>query len=79
MRLLGVDVIFAFSPRAKGKVERPYRWMQDRIIRTCALENLGELSEAREVLKEEFDRYNNHKVHSTTGEIPPRSIREGIG
>jgi hypothetical protein len=70
MRLLGVDVIFALSPQAKGKVERPYRWMQDRIIRTCALENLGEFSEVREVLKEELDRYNNHQVHSTTGEIP---------
>ncbi len=70
MRLLGVDVIFALSPQAKGKIERPYRWMQDRIIRTCALENLGEFSDAREVLKEELDRYNNHQVHSTTGEIP---------
>jgi transposase len=36
MRLLGVEVIFALSPQAKGKIERPYRWMQDRIIRTCA-------------------------------------------
>jgi len=70
MHLLGVDVIFALSPQAKGKIERPYRWMQDRIIRTCALENLGEFSEAREVLKEELDRYNNHQIHSTTREIP---------
>ncbi|MEA1976649.1 MAG: hypothetical protein U9N80_01970 [Chloroflexota bacterium] len=57
MRLLGVDVIFALSPQAKGKIERPYRWMQDRIIRTCALENFRELAEAREVLQEELDRY----------------------
>ena len=34
MRLLGVDVSFALSPQAKGKVERPYRWLQDRIVRT---------------------------------------------
>jgi uncharacterized protein (UPF0216 family) len=70
MRLLGVDVIFALSPQAKGKIERPYRWMQDRIVRTCALENIREVAEAREVLHEERDRYNNHQVHSTTGEIP---------
>ena len=65
----------------KDKIERPYRWMQDRIIRTCALENLGEFSEAREVLKEELDRYNNHQVHSTTGEIPrirfEKALNEG--
>jgi hypothetical protein len=55
--------------------------MQDRIIRTCALENLGELSEVREVLEEELDRYNNHQIHSTTGEIPrirfERALAEG--
>jgi len=70
MRILGVDVAHALSPQAKGKIERPYRWMQDRIVRTCALENLTTLQDARSVLSDEVDRYNNHQVHSTTGEIP---------
>ena len=39
MRLLGVDVIYALSAQAKGKIERPYRWLQDPIVRTCALEH----------------------------------------
>lgn len=73
MRILGVDVIYALSPQAKGKVERSYRWLQDRIVRTCAIEKLTTIEEVRVVLKEEIDRYNNHQVHSTTGEIP--SIR----
>jgi len=41
MRLLGVNVVYALSPQAKGKVERPYRWLQDRIVRTCVYENLS--------------------------------------
>ena len=73
MRVLGVDVTYALSPQAKGKIERPYRWLQDRIVRTCALENLSSLEEVRSVLRDEVDRYNNHQVHSTTKEIP--SIR----
>jgi len=73
MHTLGVDVTYALSPQAKGKVERPYRWMQDRIVRTCALENVSAFEEVRSVLREEVDRYNNRQVHSTTGEIP--SIR----
>jgi hypothetical protein len=73
MRILGVDVTFALSPQAKGKVERPYRWLQDRIVRTCAIEKLTTIGEVRDVLRDEVDRYNNHQVHSTTGEIP--SIR----
>jgi hypothetical protein len=73
MKILGVDVSYALSPQAKGKVERPYRWLQDRIVRTCAIEKLTAIEEVRAVLKEELDRYNNHQVHSTTGEVP--SIR----
>lgn len=70
MRLLGIDVIYALSAQAKGKIERPYRWLQDRIVRTCALEHITTIEDGRVVLKEELDRYNNHQVHSTTGEIP---------
>lgn len=81
MQVLGVEVVHALSPQAKGKVERPYRWMQDRIVRTCALESISSLDDVRSVLKEEVDRYNNHQVHSTTGEIPSirfaRALQEG--
>jgi hypothetical protein len=70
LRSLGVEVIYALSPQAKGKVERPYRWLQDRIVRTCALEHIVSLEEARSVLRDELNRYNQHQVHSTTGQIP---------
>jgi hypothetical protein len=70
MRLLGIDVIYALSPQAKGKIERPYRWLQDRIVRTCALDHITTIEDARAVLQQELDRYNHHQVHSTTGEIP---------
>ncbi|MBI2934577.1 MAG: hypothetical protein HYY29_03295 [Chloroflexi bacterium] len=70
MKVLGVEVVHALSPQAKGKIERPYRWLQDRIVRTCALEKLTTIEEGRAVLREELNRYNNHQVHSTTREIP---------
>jgi len=73
MSTLGVDVAYALSPEAKGKVERPYRWLQDRIVRTGAIEKLTAIDDVRAVLKEEVNRYNNHQVHSTTREVP--SIR----
>jgi hypothetical protein len=34
------------------------------------LEKLTSLEEVRSVLRNEVNRYNNHQVHSTTGEIP---------
>jgi transposase len=70
MRVLGVEVTYALSPQAKGKVERPYQWLQDRIVRTCALEKISAVEEVRAVLKEEVTRYNHYQVHSTTKEIP---------
>jgi hypothetical protein len=73
MRLMGVDVAYALSPQAKGKIERPYRWLQDRVVRTCAREKITTIADGRSVLRDEVDRYNNRRVHSTTGEIP--SIR----
>jgi len=69
------------SPQAKGKVERPYRWLQDRIVRTCIYDNLATKAEARNALRAEVHRYNNQQTHSTTGEIPnlrfERARREG--
>ena len=65
-----VNVSYALSPQAKGKIERPYQWLQDRIVRTCAKNNVKNIKDGREILKYEFDRYNNHQVHSTTKEIP---------
>ena len=65
-----VKVIYALSPQAKGKVERPYRWLQDRIVRTCALEKITSMEDTQAVLREEVHRYNYQQVHSTTGEVP---------
>lgn len=78
---LRVRVTYALSPQAKGKIERPYRWLQDRIVRTCARENVRDISQIREILSYEVKRYNEHQVHSTTGEIPiirfEKALEEG--
>ena len=77
----GMKVIYALSPQAKGKIERPYRWLQDRIVRRCAKGGVKNITNAREILFDEIKRYNTRQVHSTTGEIPAirfqRAIDEG--
>ena len=65
-----VEITYALSPQAHGKIERPYRWMQDRIIRTCAREKISTIEGAQKVLEKEVKRYNYRQLHSTTGEIP---------
>lgn len=73
-----VQITYALSPQAKGKIERPYGWLQDRIVRTCARESIRTVHQAREVLKAEASRYNNHQVHSTTGEIPSLRFQKAL-
>ncbi len=76
-----MQVWYALSAQAKGKVERTYRWLQDRIIRRCAREHITEIEKAKFVLQQELHRYNEKQVHSTTGEIPgirlQKAIKEG--
>jgi hypothetical protein len=74
----GMGVIYALSPEAKGKVERPYRWLQDRIVRRCAKQQVKTIEEAKLILGDEVNRYNNRQVHSTTREIPSQRLRSAI-
>jgi len=75
-----VKVTYALSPQAKGKIERPYRWIQDRLVRTCYRENIRDIKEAQLILNNLVQKYNYRIVHSTTREIPyirfQRAIRE---
>ena len=65
-----IKPIYALSPQAKGKIERPYQWLQDRIIRSCIRDNVKDIAHGQRILNAELDRYNHRQVHSTTGEIP---------
>jgi len=73
-----VKVIYALSPQAKGKIERPYGWLQDRLIRTCVRENVTDIRDAQKILKKELYHYNYRQVHSTTGEIPYTRFRRAL-
>lgn len=76
-----VRIIYALSPQAKGKIERPYQWLQDRVVRTCVRENISDIRQAQTFLNRELHRYNYRQVHSTTREVPyfrfQRALKEG--
>ena len=73
---LGIDITYALSPQAKGKIECPYGWLQDKLVRTCAREDIADIIAAQRVLKKEVYRYNYKQVHSTTGEVPYYRFRK---
>ncbi|MFH0972914.1 MAG: hypothetical protein V1768_02935, partial [Patescibacteria group bacterium] len=76
-----IKVTYALSPQAKGKVERPYQWIQDRLVRTCAKNGITSIEEIRKILRKLVYQYNYQWVHSTTKKIPAvrleKAIKEG--
>lgn len=78
MKDCNIRPIYALSPQAKGKIERPYGWLQDHLIRTCIRENVKEIGHGQRVLNYERDRYNYHQIHSTTKEIPNRRFNSAL-
>jgi hypothetical protein len=74
----GMKVSYALSPEAKGKIERPYHWLQDRIVRRAAKEHARDIEAVSIILAQEIDRYNNRQVHSTTKEIPAKRYRRAL-
>jgi len=54
MEQLGVKLILANSPQAKGRVERMNGVLQDRLVKAMRLAGLRDLEEANRFLEEEF-------------------------
>ena len=62
-RDLKIRVTYALSPQAKGKIERPYQWLQDHLVRRCSQGSITDIKDAREILREEGQHYNYHQIH----------------
>lgn len=51
---LHIELIKANSPQAKGRVERLFRTLQDRLVKELRLENISSVAEANIFLEEKF-------------------------
>jgi hypothetical protein len=54
MRELGVELILARSPQAKGRVERMNRTLQDRLVKALRRAEIADLDAANQFLEEKF-------------------------
>ena len=55
---LGIEMIYANSPQAKGRVERLFETLQDRLVKELRLEGVKTLEEANSVLKVYLPKFN---------------------
>jgi hypothetical protein len=68
---LGVEVIRAYSPQAKGRVERSFRTFQDRVIKEMRLAGVKNKEEANEFLEGYLPKYNERfgKLPAKEGDL----------
>jgi len=79
LKELGVQLIHAHSPQAKGRVERLFHTLQDRLVKEMRLRGISSIAEANEFLKEYLPVYNRRfgKKAARTENLH-RSIPKGL-
>lgn len=63
---LGIEVISANSPQAKGRVERLFGTLQDRLVKELRLEKISTIAEANQFLRDKF-----LATHNARFAVPP--------
>lgn len=61
MKQLGVEVICANSPQAKGRVERANGTLQDRLVKALRVEGISTIDQANAFLEGQFLREHNRR------------------
>jgi transposase len=58
---IGIDLIHAHSPQAKGRIERLFQTLQDRLVKELRLKNISTITEANIFLTKVFVPWFNEK------------------
>lgn len=79
MEELGVEVIHANSPQAKGRVERLFRTLQDRLVKEMRLKGIKSIEEANLFLDGYLKRHNERfSIEAAEKEDLHRPLAEGF-
>lgn len=75
--LYGIDpnACRPYRARTKGKVERPFYYVQEHLLRGLRVEHLGELDQKVEAFRDEYNR----RPHSSLGEPPQERFERERG
>jgi len=79
LRALGIEVIYALSPQAKGRVERLWGTMQDRLVSELRLAGARTCAQANAVLARYLPEHNaRFAIAPTDSSCVWRPVRQGI-
>ena len=76
---LGIQLIFALSPQAKGRVERAAGTFQDRLFSELRLAGATTIDDTNRVLEDFLPRFNGRfKVPTRESEVAYRAVDDGM-
>jgi len=76
---LGVDVLHAHSPQAKGRIERLFATLQDRLVKEMRLHGIGTIEKANRFLQKYLAVYNRKfMVAAESKEDLHRPVTKGV-
>jgi transposase len=84
LEALSITAIFALSPQAKGRIERLFGTLQDRLIASLRLAGITEIAAANDFLPGFLEAHNDHfaqppaQTHPLWGKAPKPAARERI-
>jgi transposase len=84
MEELGITVMKAWTPQAKGRIERQWGVFQDRLVVALRLAKANTLEQAREVLKNFLKEYNQRfcllpkQAAAVFRKAPPKAVLHNI-
>lgn len=70
LRELGIGSILAYSPQAKGRIERSFLTAQDRLVKQLRLARIATLQDANAFLEEEYWPEWNARFARPVGDFP---------
>ena len=81
---LGISLLKAWTPQAKGRIERQWGTFQDRLVVSLRLSKANTLEQAREVLKAFLKEYNHRfcvlpkQAEAVFRKAPPKAVLHKI-
>jgi len=80
LKELGVELIHAYSPQAKGRIERLFKTLQDRLVKELRLRGISTIDEANKFLDSHYIKEFNRRfrIKAASNVNLHRPIPEGI-
>jgi hypothetical protein len=78
LHFYGVQLLYAPTPQAKGKIERRHDYWQKRLVPLFAAEHIVELTAANQLLDSLTSHANQHEIHRELGQTPHAAHQQAL-